>query len=96
MCCIIFSLLEIISKNLIFRKEKITMDYLVNIILSNIQYFLWSMIVALIYAILSGRVEVILKITSKEIRLYIKKNFLVTIFTYVSQVLWNKMKYLPR
>lgn len=72
------------------------MDYLVNIILSNIQYFLWSMIVALIYAILSGRVEVILKITSKEIRLYIKKNFLVTIFTYVSQVLWNKMKYLPR
>jgi hypothetical protein len=54
------------------------------------------MIVALIYAILSGRVEVILKITSKEIRLYIKKNFLVTIFTYVSQVLWNKMKYLPR
>ena len=60
------------------------MDYLVNIILSNIQYFLWSSIVALIYAILSGRVEVILKITSKEIRLYIKKKFLHLIHSYVN------------
>ena len=66
------------------------MDYLVNIILSNIQYLLWSMIAALIYDILSGRVEVILIITSKEIALYIKKNFLHLIHSYVSQNFWKK------
>ena len=71
------------------------MDYLINIMQGDIEYFFRLAIVTLIYAILSGRVEVVLKNTTKEIALYIKKNFLVTIFTYVNQVLWNKIKYLP-
>lgn len=50
------------------------MDCLIDIMQGDIQYFLWSIIAALIYAILTGRVEVILKITSKEIRFNIKKN----------------------
>ena len=55
------------------------MDCLINIIQGDIQYFLWLLVVGMISAILTGRVEVIIKITAKKIVLIIsilKKKFI--------------------
>jgi len=61
------------------------MNYLVNIIQGDIQYFLWLLVVGVISAILTGRVKVIIKITAKKIefiisilkKLFIHKNVLI-------------------
>lgn len=58
------------------------MEYLINIMQGDIQYFFRLMVVGLIYAILNHRVEVIIKITTEKTIFTIsilKKNLYISI-----------------
>lgn len=59
------------------------MEYLINIMQGDIQYFFRLMIVGLIYAISTRRVEVIIKITAEKIVFTIsilKKNLYIRMY----------------
>lgn len=60
------------------------MDCLINILQGDIHYFLWLLVAGVISAILTGRVEVIIKITAEKIVFIIKKNFLQLRHSYVN------------